>query len=161
MIQELPMLSFPEALKEAGNKVLQFTGHSRRSEYWWTQLLVYGLSLILTPFAGAVLDLFTIPLTFRRLHDIGRSGWWVGGLLILKAGFILMIIADLIVVIATDGDVPWSVWGFIAKYWLFFTVILIYQIALIIMCCVDSEKFTNQYGSSPKYVEVDETNESM
>ena len=37
-----PMLSLPEALKESTGNVFRFTGRARRSEYWWTMLVVTG-----------------------------------------------------------------------------------------------------------------------
>ena len=38
--QQLPQLSIGEALKAACNKIFQFNGRSRRSEFWWTALVV-------------------------------------------------------------------------------------------------------------------------
>ena len=94
----LPQLSLSEALKEATSKVTQFTGRARRSEYWWTYLVVFILNLLLswTPILGGivsfVLGLAMIPLTFRRLHDTGRSGWMILlGLIPFIGGWILLI----------------------------------------------------------------------
>lgn len=75
-MEVIPQLSFSEAFNNVTSKIFQFTGRSRRSEYWWTMALVYLLNIILTPFLGVFLSIATIPLTFRRLHDTGRSGWW-------------------------------------------------------------------------------------
>ncbi len=75
----------------AMNRMLEFTGRSRRSEFWGF-MLVY---LIVMSVAGSIdhslfgqdanffhklarIGLF-LPLaavSFRRLQDIGRSGWW-------------------------------------------------------------------------------------
>ena len=68
-------LNFSEAVNRATNRIFQISGRARRSEYWWTMLLVLIVSMAV-PFAGVLLNLLTIPLTFRRLHDTGRSGWW-------------------------------------------------------------------------------------
>ena len=84
-----------------------FDGRARRSEYWtrwiWTFLvsMVLGLPLILIPICtavrshdgsyaggallsiilGVLLTLFCLlamwPITVRRLHDRGMSGWWI------------------------------------------------------------------------------------
>lgn len=76
-----------------------FRGRARRKEYWF-YMIVY--SLILIALSGliekmpslffAIVFVFCFPtlsLSIRRLHDIGRSGWWyllsftgAGGLLI-------------------------------------------------------------------------------
>jgi uncharacterized membrane protein YhaH (DUF805 family) len=73
----------------------QFGGRASRSEYWWFFLfavLVNGFTSILdlivgSEILGAALGMFSIAsslalaipnvaTTTRRLHDIGRSGWW-------------------------------------------------------------------------------------
>lgn len=66
-----------------------FTGRAGRSEYWWFVLFVV-LAGCLTARVDAVLGgravttvlfLATVVPSFavstRRLHDTGRSGWWV------------------------------------------------------------------------------------
>lgn len=62
----------------------QFDGRASRSEYWWfylfTVLTGIGADLI-GETVGVLASLFvvlpTFALTARRLHDVGRSGWWV------------------------------------------------------------------------------------
>jgi uncharacterized membrane protein YhaH (DUF805 family) len=83
----------------AWQRATDFSGRSRRTEYWMFQLfnVLVGLALGLVAFAvGATsseqdgLKVFTIcvgifglvsfipalSITIRRLHDTGRSGWW-------------------------------------------------------------------------------------
>ena len=78
----LPQLKFGEAVKLAWSKATRFNGRSRRSEFWWTYLAVFLVTLIVSfiPIIGNIISvlfgLAIIPLTFRRLHDTGRSGWW-------------------------------------------------------------------------------------
>lgn len=91
-----PSLGFSEAVNKAASNILKFEGRSRRSEYWWTMAIVYLVSIVLTPLAGFVLSLLTIPLTFRRLHDTGRSGWWWGGSAILQGIVIVLFIYDMV-----------------------------------------------------------------
>lgn len=61
----------------------QFSGRASRSEYWW----FYLFTVLATAAAGllggtvgnlASLALFLpgLALMVRRLHDVGRSGWW-------------------------------------------------------------------------------------
>ena len=77
MVTTTPSLGFVEALNASTKKIFQMKGRSRRSEFWWTQLLVIILTIFLTPIVGGILSLLTIPLKVRRLHDIGKSGWWL------------------------------------------------------------------------------------
>lgn len=158
-IVSTPSLSFSEAINKATSKIFQFEGRSRRSEYWWTMMIIYLVSIILTPFAGFVLSILTIPLTFRRLHDTGRSGWWWGGCAILQGIFIVLIVYDLIMVyLNADNMYEYEsgiIWTFLLKYSLFSLLIGIYKVVLIVFCCIDSEPYENNYGESPKYMIVD------
>ena len=71
-----------------------FKGISSRSEFWYAQLFLIVMGLITTALdqtffkysltGSPVTDIFNIitivpiySLSFRRLHDIGKSGWWV------------------------------------------------------------------------------------
>lgn len=158
-IVSTPSLSFSEAINKAASKIFQFEGRSRRSEYWWTMMIIYLVSIILTPFAGLVLSILTIPLTFRRLHDTGRSGWWWGGCAILQGIFIVLFVYDIITVYLNADNMygyeSGIIWTFLLKYSLFSLLIGIYKVVLIVFCCIDSEPYENNYGESPKYMVVD------
>ena len=61
----------------------QFDGRASRSEYWWFYLftVLAGLAAeIIGETVGVLLSLFLLLPSFalaaRRLHDVGRSGWW-------------------------------------------------------------------------------------
>lgn len=160
MTQATPSLSFSDAINASASKIFQFQGRSRRSEFWWTQLLVFIISFILTPIVGCLLDLLTIPLTFRRLHDTGRSGWWWGIGALLKLSFIMPFTYDFIMAVTSIknfiGNEAQTLVTILLKYGIFMLIISVYQIILLILCCLDSEQFENQYGPSPKY--IDDTN---
>lgn len=86
-------MSFGEALSTVyTQKYATFSGRARRSEYWWAYLgnLIVAmvlnvlvtvthssaLQIVLYVFALAVL-IPGLAVTVRRLHDTGRSGWWI------------------------------------------------------------------------------------
>ena len=61
----------------------QFTGRASRSEYWRFYLFTVLATAAADTFGGTVGNLaslaFFLPglaLMVRRLHDVGRSGWW-------------------------------------------------------------------------------------
>jgi len=87
----------------------EFTGRSRRQEYWmfflFVLLVTIGLSIIEGIFglrigeAGILSGLFSLAILIpaiavgiRRLHDIDRSGWWLLIGLIPFVGAIVMIV---------------------------------------------------------------------
>ncbi|OAV44857.1 DUF805 domain-containing protein [Lewinella sp. 4G2] len=72
-------------------KFATFTGRSRRKEFWYFVLAVAIIKAILLNIHGSVIGnekglekfldlLFFVPslaVAVRRLHDTGRSGWWM------------------------------------------------------------------------------------
>ena len=93
------MLSLPQAVRQCICSYAQFNGRATRAEFWWWVLasnLAIVAAVIVDAILTAVLFAFGItiigPLAFllvigvllpsiavavRRLHDIGRSGWWL------------------------------------------------------------------------------------
>ena len=148
-----PSLGLSEAVNKAASNILKFEGRSRRSEYWWTMAIVYLVSIVLTPLAGFVLSLLTIPLTFRRLHDTERSGWWWGGSAILQGIVIVLFIYDMVMAYLNASNMygygDEIMWAFLLKYSVLSVLIVIYKIVLIVLYCIDSEPYENDYGVSP------------
>ena len=72
-------MGFLEAVKTCFGKYATFSGRARRSEYWWFALLSFILSFI--PVVNMIYGLAAlipgIAVCVRRLHDTGRSGWWL------------------------------------------------------------------------------------
>ena len=149
-----PTLDIGEALLLACNRIIEFNGRSRRSEYWWTRLVVFIINLAATPFIGWIFSVAMIPLTFRRLHDGGHSGWWWGFGFIYKFVAVIYCVWDLIVwSITTGNDDAWTLLLHLPKYGLVWIIYLIYKVVYFVLLCMDSDPGTNQYGVSPKYGE--------
>lgn len=104
-------MEFTESIKRnlTTSAYAQFSGRASRSEYWWFFLfavLVNGFFsifdlIVRSEILGAGLGMFNIAswlalvipniaTTTRRLHDIGRSGWWQLILLTGIGGFLLL-----------------------------------------------------------------------
>ena len=72
-----------EATKLFFTRYVDFNGRSRRSEYWWAYLAVVIISAVLTVVLGELAYIWSLAtlvpqtaVSVRRLHDIGKSGWW-------------------------------------------------------------------------------------
>jgi len=96
---------------EVLKKYAVFGGRARRKEYWYftlftvivsilfsvidavigTSNIYLGLGLLSGIYTLAVL-IPSIAVSFRRLHDIGRSGWWILIALIPLIGVIVLLI---------------------------------------------------------------------
>ncbi len=109
----------------AFKRYADFAGRSRRSEYWYFVLfyvlIAVGLSIIDTVTGtmsveagiGLLSGLFALALIVpsfavgvRRLHDIGKSGWWLLlGFIPLVGGIILLVWA------CKDSQPGTNAWG--------------------------------------------------
>lgn len=85
-------VTFGEAIQRGlVENYCNFTGRASRSEYWWFYLFTALVGMVAggisAPFGETFSEIFTyavalvlfLPsfgITFRRLHDIGKSGWW-------------------------------------------------------------------------------------
>jgi len=82
-------MGFADAVRSVLSKYVTFSGRARRSEFWWFALfsmIVYVVGSLLdaamgtsfvTVLVGLALLLPSLAVTARRLHDTGRSGWWM------------------------------------------------------------------------------------
>jgi len=78
-------MQFQESIKTCFKKFIDFKGRASRSEYWWFVLFAIlvniASNLLLPSSIGAIvtiaLILPQISAAIRRLHDIGKSGFWM------------------------------------------------------------------------------------
>lgn len=84
---------------EAFKKYAVFEGRARRKEYWYFVLfnlfLATALAFVSEPLYAIYVFAAFIPgitVGVRRLHDIGKSGWWLLIALIPLIGTILLIL---------------------------------------------------------------------
>jgi len=100
-------MNFWEAINSAFKNYATFKGRASRSEFWYFFLFSILISLIAQQLdfalhqneSGAISGIVTIillvpgiALQVRRLHDIGKSGWWFFLNLIPLLGQIALII---------------------------------------------------------------------
>lgn len=148
-------LTFTEAIQLAVSRFFEFEGRSRRSEYWWVILALLVLSAII-PIVASVFDLIVAPLTFRRLHDTGRSGWWYGFYLILQYLAIVGLFIYMGFALLALGNIFELVLSLLSVGLGWVSLIVLYRVALLVFLCQDSCPGENKYGPSPKYVQEQE-----
>lgn len=104
--QPLPSVSFGAAIRLFFTNYANFSGRSRRSEYWFAWLFLWLVSTVFTilgsekgGFLFALSSLWSLAtlipglaLSFRRLHDAGRSGLYLLWLLLPIVGWIMVIV---------------------------------------------------------------------
>ncbi len=98
-------MDFQTAVRTCLNKYATFEGRARRSELWWFALFTFLGNMILGIFdnalfggAGVLSGVFSLAVLLpslavgaRRLHDTGRSGWWLLLLLVPVIGLLVLI----------------------------------------------------------------------
>ncbi len=91
-------------LKVLKEHYADFDGRARRTEFWMFALINFIVAIVLafignmihftwisTIYSLAVL-VPSIAVTVRRLHDIGKSGWWWLIVLVPFVGFIVLLV---------------------------------------------------------------------
>lgn len=99
-------MSFPDAVRSVFSRYATFTGRARRSEFWWFALFNFLVSIVVgvidavigSPVLGYIVALAllvpSLAVTVRRLHDTGRSGWWILIGLIPFIGAIVLLVFE-------------------------------------------------------------------
>ena len=90
-------MDFVQAIKSCLGQYATFSGRASRSEYWWF-FLFQVLVMVATGMLGDVINgiaslallLPALAVGARRLHDIGRTGWWQL-LLLTGIGFLVLL----------------------------------------------------------------------
>lgn len=156
-----------EAVKSVLTKYVGFSGRARRSEYWYWTLATILVTIAVALFESALgiryddsgpistvlgLAIFLpgLAVTFRRLHDTGRSGWWVGGFYLAIIVFVFVAVTMAFGVGTDVGNASSMLAGFGVLTLLFFLGLFIYAIVLLIFMCQDSHTGPNKYGPNPK-----------
>jgi len=85
--------------KEAFLKWNDFTGVANRPQFWWYVLAIFVVNILLDLISGKLglvwLLITLVPsiaIGIRRMHDIGKSGWWLLINLVPLVGWIIYII---------------------------------------------------------------------
>ena len=106
-------MTFTEAVSTVLNKYATFDGRAARSEYWWWVLFIILVqvvtnildAMIFAPILGLVsgsaqpLSLLVslallipgLAVSFRRMHDIDKSAWWLLVAFIPIVGILVLI----------------------------------------------------------------------
>ncbi len=91
-------VTFPQAVKLYFQNYANFKGRATRAEYWWAvlfNLLVNFVASLIQPVGSLIVLALLIPglsVGVRRLHDVGKSGFYILMSLIPLVGAIILIV---------------------------------------------------------------------
>ena len=174
-------MGFFEAVKTCLKKSFVFKGRARRSEFWWWTLFstVFSFTvslpaeeisednvlLMVLYTLGALalcvyLGIANFAVATRRLHDIGRSGWWYGATLIFGVVWGVWMVVKMFGIIGgmnpAHVDVESDAFAFtlLKEMWAVvlipYVIYIAYSILLLVWYCKDSQPGANKYGENPK-----------
>ena len=99
-------MNFSQAITTCLGKYATFSGRASRSEFWWFELfqllLLYPFGMFIdfllgTSEQGLYVNFLSLGIALpafavsaRRLHDIGKSGWW-NWIVLTGIGLLLLI----------------------------------------------------------------------
>ncbi|MET4682875.1 DUF805 domain-containing protein [Brevundimonas faecalis] len=142
--------------------MLSFNGRLRRQHFWISWLILLGVSVVLgwIPIIGTVISIALIwpnlAITVKRLHDMGKSGWfavipWAATVV----GF-FMIIASVGTAIFTnpqafENEDPSAALAMIGSMMGGLAVMFLVGIAFLLWIGItDSQRGDNRFGPNPK-----------
>jgi uncharacterized membrane protein YhaH (DUF805 family) len=90
-------MNFGQAISTCFSKYATFSGRASRPELWWFFLFQILVSIAASMLGDIVAGLVSLALLLpalavgaRRLHDIGKTGWWQL-VMLTGIGFLLLI----------------------------------------------------------------------
>ncbi|WP_051277102.1 DUF805 domain-containing protein [Marmoricola sp. URHB0036] len=166
-------MTFTQAVRSALGNYATFSGRARRSEYWWFYLFTILVSLatsgvdsvlryafdnevgVVNTIASLALLLPSLAVTARRLHDTGRTGWWmvlpvVPVLATVVVGFAALFTIVFSAVSSANDISSAPVLATVALFIACALCALVACVTLLVFLCLDSEPGANRYGLSPK-----------
>ena len=163
---ELPMVEFIEAIKRAFQNYFKFSGRATRAEYWWFVLFTQVVGIIgVVPIIGWIISplvsigciIPSISLTVRRLHDIGKSGWWLMSWVVIAIFWVVWIIQLIRQLIGLEDSkiLEEELWEMVFKGLITEVIILtLVSVATCIWFLVwfiwKGDKGPNKYGPDPR-----------
>jgi uncharacterized membrane protein YhaH (DUF805 family) len=113
-------MSPTQAIQTVLRKYADFSGRANRSEYWWwwgallvTFIVIGGISAVigdigyvLATVIGLAVFIPNLAVTVRRLHDTGRSGWWLLIVFVPAIGALILLVFTLL-----DSESGSNQWG--------------------------------------------------
>ena len=150
-------MSLTESIKMCFSKYAVFSGRAQRSEFWWFFLFSVVSSAIagIVPVIGQIYPLVllipSLSVSARRLHDTGRSAWW---LLLYLGSILAMGIAFAAFVLALVSNDEGALMSAVLIASVSFLIALGCSIAPLIFYVLPGTVGPNRYGPDPLHPEL-------
>lgn len=142
--------------------MFSFNGRLRRQHFWISWLILFGASLVLgwIPVLGTLISIVLIwpnlAITVKRLHDMGKTGWfaaipWVATII----GFVMIIGAVGTAIFtnpqAFENEDPAVVFSMLGSMMGGLSIMFLVGLGFLLWIGIsDSQRGDNKYGPNPK-----------
>jgi uncharacterized membrane protein YhaH (DUF805 family) len=154
------MIGFQRAVATCLRKYVTFSGRARRPEYWWFFLfnvIVSAVSTLVDTLLGTgdadggiisslttlALTLPAFAVTWRRLHDTGRPGWYA----LAVVAVIIFISATVLLFLNGENPPPLPP---MVLFWTMMATNLGGLILLLVWLVLPSQAGDNRFGPEPE-----------
>ncbi len=158
-----PARGFTEAISVCLRSYVRFSGRASRSEYWYFVLFGFIMGIVtsildsvffnvsmsqddagpLNTLLSLALLLPTLAVSWRRLHDINRSGWWIGGFFLGLIAMVLGVVFG-VAVLGIGGGGNWAVMVPIGAVMML--AVFAYWVVLLVFTCTRGDPGPNRFG---------------
>lgn len=161
---------------DAFRRYFDFKGRTSRKAYWMFVLFNYVITGVLNIFSeqsfftaliggvyGLVIVIPLIASEVRRLHDVGKSGWWVAGKFILNLitfAYLIFILINFIPMFKKSFNLENHFLINFPLFLIFFIANAVVTIYVFILKIKKGDAGKNKYGSSPELNENNDANNS-
>ncbi len=142
--------------------LFSFEGRIRRSHFWIGWLICLGIGVVAgwIPILGGLISIALIwpnlAISVKRLHDMGKSGWfaaipWVATIVGICVAIAMVGVSALTNSAALEREDPFAIFALIGPAFGAFALVLLVNLGFLIWIGVtDSQPGDNQYGPNPK-----------
>lgn len=159
IVGQRPQPSLGEAFKLFFQNYVNFSGRSRRSEYWkvfLVNILINIASFLLVLILGAVIGVASSGHGSGSGLMGGLAGAGIIGIIVyalLGIYSLICLIPSLSLLIRRLHDVGMSGWWALLLIAMIIPILnFLVAIALLVLFCIDGKPETNKWGASPKYI---------
>jgi uncharacterized membrane protein YhaH (DUF805 family) len=107
---------------------------------------VFGVAGIFIALFWLAVLIPVLAVQVRRLHDTGRSGWWLGGYYLLYAAYMATVLGVVGLGMAAGAPPPQGSEGLFIDVAIIGLLFFVYSIVLLVLYCLPGTPGLNRYG---------------
>lgn len=148
-----------DSIRTCFQKYLDFSGRASRSEFWWFFLGAFIAQWVVGLFVPGIIFLVLVlpflAVSARRLHDTGRSAWWLTSYLVSGVASVALAAAGF--VLAFSGEEFFSDFDFEDVELVRLVIVLLLGLAAglaasllpLVLCALPGTVGPNRFGDDP------------